>query len=394
MRDLLTEGLRARPPYLDEKLQAWLDRFRSAPLLVFWETTKACPLACRHCRATAIPTPLPGELTTKEGSRLIEDIAAFGDPKPLLILTGGDPLQRRDLFDLIEKANEVGVPVAVSPAVSPHLTRDVMKALKERGVKMISISLDGASPETHDHMRMVAGSFDATIKAISDALSAGLRVQVNTVVWRRNLKELPKIAALLKRLGVTVWEVFFLIITGRAVAELDIRPSEYEVVMRFLLEVSRRDIQVRTVEAPFFRRVKLGMWVNPSHEDGVLFKSLIEELDELFGPPTQEPDKSFIPTRDGNGVIFVAYNGDIYPSGFLPIRLGNVRKDSIVEIYRKHPLLESMRRGEFKGRCGVCEYRLVCGGSRARAFSFTGDPLESDPSCIYDPFQHNLREGR
>jgi MoaA/NifB/PqqE/SkfB family radical SAM enzyme len=178
-----------------------LDRFRSAPLLVFWETTKACPLACRHCRATAIPTPLPGELTTKEGSRLIEDIAAFGDPKPLLILTGGDPLQRRDLFDLIEKANEVGVPVAVSP----HLTQEVMKTLRKSGVRMISISLDGASPETHDRMRMVVGSFDATVKAISDALTTGLRVQVNTVIWRRNLKELHKIAALLKRLGVTVW---------------------------------------------------------------------------------------------------------------------------------------------------------------------------------------------
>lgn len=379
------EGISGRPPYLDEKLGAWLERFKRSPLLVFWETTKACPLACRHCRAMAIPNPLPGELTTEEGFRLIEEVASFGDPKPLLVLTGGDPLQRRDLFDLIEKANELSVPVAVSPAVSPHLTREVMRRLKASGVKMMSVSLDGAGPETHDYMRMVNGSFESTVKAIREALEEGLRVQVNTVVWRRNVLELPRIARLLRRLGVTVWEVFFLVVTGRAVAELDIRPWEYEVVMRFLLEVSRRGLQVRTVEAPFFRRVKLGSWVRPVGEGEALLDRLQAELNELLGPPVQEADSAFIPTRDGNGVIFVAYNGDVYPSGFLPVRLGNVKTQSIVGIYREHPLLLAMREGRFKGRCGLCEYRLVCGGSRARAFSFTGDPLESDPSCVYDP---------
>ncbi|MDJ0274409.1 MAG: TIGR04053 family radical SAM/SPASM domain-containing protein [Nitrososphaerota archaeon] len=362
-----------------------MERFKRSPLLVFWETTKACPLACRHCRAMAIPNPLPGELTTEEGFRLIEEVASFGDPKPLLVLTGGDPLQRRDLFDLIEKANELSVPVAVSPAVSPHLTREVMRRLKASGVKMMSVSLDGAGPETHDYMRMVNGSFESTVKAIREALEEGLRVQVNTVVWRRNVLELPRIARLLRRLGVTVWEVFFLVVTGRAVAELDIRPWEYEVVMRFLLEVSRRGLQVRTVEAPFFRRVKLGSWVRPVGEGEALLDRLQAELNELLGPPVQEADSAFIPTRDGNGVIFVAYNGDVYPSGFLPVRLGNVKTQSIVGIYREHPLLLAMREGRFKGRCGLCEYRLVCGGSRARAFSFTGDPLESDPSCVYDP---------
>ncbi|GBC71407.1 Putative mycofactocin radical SAM maturase MftC [Candidatus Calditenuaceae archaeon HR02] len=374
-----------RTPLLNERVRGWLERFRSSPLLVFWETTKACPLSCRHCRAMAIPKPLPGELTTEEGYKLIEDVASFGDPKPLLVLTGGDPLQRPDLFELISKANELGVPTAISPAVSQNLTPDVMMRLKKLDIRMISVSLDGAGSWTHDHMRQVAGSFEATVKAIREALSVGLRVQVNTVVWRKNLLELPKIAALLKGLGVTVWEVFFLIVTGRAVADLDISPWEYEVVMRFLLEVSRRGLQVRTIEAPFFRRVKDGVWAPPNGEAQNLYGELVRDLDELMGPPTGDPDRSFIPTRDGNGVIFVAYNGDVYPSGFLPITLGNVRRRSLVEIYTENPLLIAMRNGEFKGRCGVCEYRLICGGSRARAFAATGDPLETDPACPYIP---------
>lgn len=195
----------------------------------------------------------------------------------------------------------------------------------------------------------------------------------------------PEIAALLKNLGATVWEVFFLIVTGRAAADLDIQAWEYEAVMRFLLEVSRRGLQVRTVEAPFFRRVKLGTWAPPNGEALDLYGSLLRRLEELMGPAIEDHDSSFIPTRDGNGVIFVAYNGDVYPSGFLPLPLGNIRRKSLVDIYRESPMLVAMREGEFKGRCGLCEYRLVCGGSRARAFAATSDPLESDPACVYDP---------
>lgn len=374
-------------PYMDEKLRAWLERFESSPLLVFWETTKACPLACRHCRAMAIPNRLPGELTTHEGFKLIEDVASFGVPKPLLILTGGDPLCRPDLLKFISKAGELGVPVAVSPAVSPNLTIGVLSELKNHNVKMISISLDGAAPETHEYIRQVNGSFKATVEAIKSSVELGLRVQVNTVVWSRNLLELPRIAALLRRLGVTVWEVFFLIITGRAAAELDILPEEYEAVLQFLLDVSARGLQVRTVEAPFFRRLKIEGRALLSQDYSHLYKLLSRETELLLGPPKQhDVDRAFIPTRDGNGVIFVAYNGDVYPSGFLPVNLGNVRKKSLVEIYRNHPLLLSMRKGMFKGRCGICRYRLVCGGSRARAFSSTGDLLESDPACVYNPF--------
>jgi len=362
----------------------WLKRFEEAPLLVFWESTKACPLACRHCRAEAIRDPLPGELSLEEGKKLIQQVNEFGEPKPTLIITGGDPLARKDLFELVEYAKDTVVPVGVAPAVSPNLTDEKLRALRNLGVKAISISLDGATAEVHENMRQVEGNFNETLRAIASAVNAGFTVQVNTVVWRRNVGQLPYIAELLKRMGVKIWEVFFLIVTGRAVAELDITPNEYEEVLHFLVEVSRYGIQVRTVEAPFFRRVKLERY-NGVKFTGHLYKTLVEELRLLLGEPCNDPDPRFIPTRDGLGIVFIAYDGTVYPSGFMPYPLGQIRRKSLVEIYRKHPLLIKMRRAEFRGRCGECEYSRVCGGSRARAFSRYSDPLETDPACIYTP---------
>ena len=365
-------------------IERWLKRFEEAPLLVFWESTKACPLACRHCRAEAIRNPLPGELSLDEGKQLIRQVGEFGKPKPTLIITWGDPLTRRDLFELVEYAKYESIPVGVAPAVSHILTVEKLRTLRSLGVKAISISLDGATAEVHEGMRQVDGNFDETLRAISYAVDEDFMVQVNTVVWRRNIEQLPYIAALLKRMGVKIWEVFFLIVTGRAVAELDINPSEYEEVLQFLTEVSRYGIQVRTVEAPFFRRVKLERY-NGAKFTGHLYKTLVKELRILLGEPYKDFDPHFIPTRDGLGIIFIAYDGTVYPSGFMPYPLGNIRRKSLVEIYRTHPLLIKMRQADFKGRCGECEYRKVCGGSRARAFSRYGDPLETDPACTYLP---------
>jgi radical SAM protein len=370
-------------------IERWLKRFEEAPLLVFWESTKACPLACRHCRAEAIKKPLPGEISSEEGKQLIRQVGEFGEPTPTLIITGGDPLTRKDLFELVEYARDEGVPVGVAPAVSPNLTYEKLRMLRNLGVKAISISLDGATAEVHEGMRQVEGNFNETLRAIALAVNAGFMVQVNTVVWRQNAEQLPYIAELLNRMGVKIWEVFFLIVTGRAVAELDITPSEYEEVLHFLVEVSRYGIQVRTVEAPFFRRVKLERY-NGVKFAGHLYKNLVSELRLLLGEPRSDIDPRFIPTRDGLGIIFVAHDGTVYPSGFMPYPLGNIRRRSLVEIYRTHPLLIKMRRAEFKGRCGKCEYRRVCGGSRARAFSRYGDPLESDPACMYTPKGGNV----
>lgn len=365
-------------------VQELIRRFHEAPLLVFWESTKACPLACKHCRADAILKPLPGELTTQEGKRLIEQVAQFGDPKPLLIITGGDPLMRADLFELVDYANSLSVPVSLAPAVSPNLTPEVMKEMKQAGVKSVSISLDGAFPETHDELRGVPGSYKETVTAIRTAVEIGLPVQVNTVVWRKSLGELPDVAYLLKNLGVKIWEVFFLIVTGRAREELDITPEEYEAAVQFLVDVSTYGFQVRTVEAPFYRRAKLERMEGKVY-DHPLHLQLVDRLRKLLGPPTRGVDPTIVPTRDGFGIIFVAYDGTVHPSGFLPYPLGNVRRQSLVEIYRNHPLLQKMRRGEFGGRCGVCRYKDICGGSRARAFAYYKDPLAEDPACIYKP---------
>lgn len=365
-------------------VQELIRRFHEAPLLVFWESTKACPLACRHCRADAILKPLPGELTTEEGKRLIDQVAEFGDPKPMLIITGGDPLMRADLFELIDYANAVGVPVSLAPAVSKNLSEETLKQIKEAGVRSISISLDGARPETHDELRGVPGSYWETLAAIKKAVETGVSVQVNTVVWRKSLQELPEVAHLLRQLGVRVWEVFFLIVTGRAKEELDITPEEYEDAVQFLVDVSTYGLQVRTVEAPFYRRAKMERLEGKTYHSP-LYDALVQRLRELMGPPARGVDPTIVPTRDGFGVIFVGYDGTVTPSGFLPYPLGNVRKTSLVKIYREHPLLVKMRRGEFEGRCGICKYKDICGGSRARAFATFKNPLAEDPACIYRP---------
>ena len=348
--------------------------FERAPHLVFWEMTKACPLACKHCRADAIEKPLPGELTTEEGKRLLEDLARFG--KVVVVFTGGDPLMRKDLFELLAYAKDLGLITSIAPAPSPLLTGEVIRKLKEVGVSYMSISLDGAEPKTHDWLRGFS-SYRYAIEGIKKGLEAGINVQVNTVVWRGSYPELPRIVKLLKDLKVKVWEVFFLIPVGRGTVELDIPREAYREVVEFLVEVTRYDMVVRTVEGPFFRRAKL------EYSGTNLNNRLVRELRELLGEPVKEVDKSFLPTRDGAGILFVSYDGYVYPSGFLPLPLGNVRERSIVEIYRDNEVLKKIRQGKIGGKCGTCKYLDVCGGSRARAYAVYNDPLAEDPACPY-----------
>jgi len=345
--------------------------FENAPHLVFWEVTKACPLTCKHCRASSIDKPLPDELTTAEGKKLLEDIATFG--KVVVVFTGGDPLLREDIFELMNYAKSLGLIVSLAPAPSPKLNEETMKKIRESAL-YISISLDGYKPETHDWLRGL-GNYKYAINGIKLALKYGLNTQVNTLVWKKSYDELPYLVKLLKDLGVKVWELFFLIPVGRGTIELDIPREKYKDVIDFLVEVTRYDIVVRTVEAPFFRRAKLE-YTEKENE-------LIKKLRELLGEPKKPVDKSIMPTRDGAGVLFVAYNGDIYPSGFLPLRLGNVRKDNIVEVYRKSELLNMIKAGKLKGKCGICPYSSICGGSRARAYAVYNDPLAEDPACPY-----------
>ena len=355
------------------------------PMLVFWETTRACQLACRHCRASATAQALPGELTTPEGRDLIDHVAGFGRPYPILVLTGGDCLLRPDLFDLVDYATGLGLPVALSPSVTPALTPQMIDKIVASGVKAVSISLDGAVAATHEGVRGIPGHFEATLQAIRALAVAGLTVQVNTTVMRANVEELADVADLISRAGAHIWEVFFLVHVGRGVATDAVSPQEHEDICHFLYDASQHGFIVRTVEAPFFRRVVARRQAGDPAPISGLYQALSGRLEALMGQATGRPRAHTAATRDGKGIVFVAYDGEVYPAGFLPHPLGNVRATPIAQIYRDDPLLRRIRATDFTGRCGRCEYADLCGGSRARAFAASGDPLGEDPACPYQP---------
>ena len=355
------------------------------PILVFWESTRACGLACRHCRAEAQATPVPGELSTDESLRFIDSLSAFGKPSPILIITGGDVLMRPDLDQLVEHSRDVGVHVALAPSVTPLLTDERLEQLRAAGVKVASLSLDGASPATHEGLRGINGHFPATIAALDRMRANGFVVQVNTVVTSDNVHELPEIARIVRDHGAAIWEVFFLVNVGRGSSMLELGPDDNEDVCQFLYDASRYDFIVRTVEGPMFRRVVRWREVGHQGPTGPLYERLAADLLDQLGPPTTASKAHTKGTRDGRGIVFVSATGDITPAGFLPIVLGNVRTHDIVDVYRDHPLLQQIRAAEFGGKCGTCDYSELCGGSRSRAYASSGDPLAEDPACAYIP---------
>ncbi len=353
--------------------------FGQRPVLVFWETTKACLLACQHCRARAQRTPMPGELTTAEGERLLQNIAGFGRPSPVVVFTGGDLLMRPDIFHLIEFARTLDLRLAVSPSATELTDASVMERFTSLGVHSMSLSLDGPQ-DVHDRIRGIPGTFDSTLTALRRAQAAGLTAQINTVVMRSTVEHLPEVVSLLRREKVHVWEVFFLIATGRALTSEDLTPAEWADVADFLLDVSGYGLLVRAIEGPFVRRAIL------ERQEGIrvpgeLYERLRSDLERREGPPIRPPQMTRVGTLDGDGIIFVTHDGWITPGGFLPLRLGHVRRDDIADVYRTHPLLLDIRQRQFTGPCGACRFNDVCGGSRARSFAFDGNPLGSDPAC-------------
>ena len=386
------------PNQVPERHSGQVTSFDSVPRLVFWETTKACPLACVHCRATAECEAAPGELTTAEGRAIIAELAGAPRPTPVLILTGGDCLQRPDLAELTAYAHSLGVPVAISPSVSPSLNGATLSMLHANGVRVASLSLDGALAATHEQIRGIPGHFADTIGAIGLLRDNGFEVQINSAVMAQNVHELADLAALLIEHGVRTWEVFFLVGVGRGETVGEIELDEYEDVCHFLVDAAQYAMTVRTVEAPFFRRVRdwrsktLGSKLDPAVEFalGPLYSELTARLREQLGPARTEVLAPTSATRDGKGIVFVAHDGQVFPAGFLPLALGSVRDTPVLEIYRSNPVLKAIRHAEFVGRCGRCEYADECGGSRARAFAVTGDPLADDPACSYLPPQATL----
>ncbi len=343
-----------------------------APMLVYWETTLACGLACRHCRATAVPDRSPLELTTSEGLGLLDRVLGFGDPLPHVVFTGGDPLRRPDLEELVRGATERGIGASLAPAVTPDFTKERLASLKAAGIQTISLSLDGSSPELHDGLRGVPGTFAMTMEAATWAHEVGLPIQVNTLVTDTTLDDLPAIYDVVGRMGILRWSLFFLISVGRGSVLQEITPAQSEKLFGWLYDLSKvAPFQVKTTEATHYRRVA----TRRMEQDGMSDDEIIRtSVGRGFG------------VRDGNGIIFIAHDGNVYPSGFLPLAVGNVRTDDIVALYREHSVFTSLRdTSQFKGRCGACQYVDRCGGSRARAFAWTGDVLEADPLCPYVP---------
>ena len=344
-----------------------------APMLVYWETTLSCGLACRHCRATAMAERSPDELTTAEGMAFLDSITGFGRPFPHVVFTGGDPLRRPDLEELVMAATARGIGASLAPAATPDMTLARLVALRDAGIQTMSLSIDGSDATRHDGFRGVPGTFDLTMRAVDWVHRAGLPLQINTLVTDETLPDLPAVYELMQRLGIMRWSLFFLISVGRGTGLNEITPAESERLNHWLYELSRdAPFAIKTTEATHYRRVA----IRRMREEG---------LDEAAIAATSV-GRGF-GVRDGNGILFVAHDGTVYPSGFLPAATGNVRRDDIVSLYRTHPIFSSLRDvTTYKGRCGQCEFREICGGSRARAFAWTGDVLESDPLCPYVPF--------
>jgi radical SAM protein with 4Fe4S-binding SPASM domain len=331
------------------------------PLVLVWEVTQACGLACRHCRADARPRRHPDELTTAEGKRLLEDAAGFGDGQ-LVVLSGGDPLARDDLTELVAHGDDLGLRMTITPSGTRSLTPERVREVADAGIARMALSLDGSTRERHDAFRGEE-SFADTVAAARAARDAGIPLQVNTTVCADTVDDLPAIRDRVRDLGAVLWSVFFLVPVGRGRVLDPVSPERAEDAMAWLHEVSDEErFGVKTTEAPFYRRVGL-------------------QQDRADGAARRRGG-----ITAGRGFAFVSHTGETYPSGFLPKSAGNVRDRSVVDIYRNAELFESLREPDrLKGKCGACEFRQVCGGSRSRAFAATGDPLESDPLCPYVP---------
>lgn len=350
--------------------------FDHSPMLVFYEVTRACDLACKHCRACAQAWRHPDELATRQSKQLIDELATFPNA-PLLVFTGGDPLKREDVFELVAYARRAGLEVAMTPSATPLVTVDALRRLRDAGLHRLAISIDGVDATTHDAFRGIPGTFDRGIEVIKAARKLGLPVQVNTTITQRNLHQLDDMAHLFAHCDIMLWSVFFLVPVGRGQAEQRISAEEYEWAFeRLWHHAQTQPYGIKTTEAHHYRRFVLQRRGRP--------QSMPADDGEQ---PTQ---RAPLGINDGKGVMFISHKGEIFPSGFLSITCGRFPDDSIVNVYQNAPLFRSLRDPDrFSGKCGVCEFRHVCGGSRARAYAVTGDPLASEPDCAYVPTRWN-----
>jgi radical SAM protein len=345
--------------------------FDHSPLLVFYELTQACELACQHCRACAQARPHPAELTTLESRRLIEQLTEFPAP-PMLVLTGGDPLKRADLFELVEHAAWLGLDVSITPSATPLVTAQAIRRLRDAGISRMAISIDGADAAAHDAVRGVPGSFQRSLEILADVRAAGIPTQVNTTLTPQNVGQIDAMAKLMASLEIDLWSVFFLVPVGRAASAPRLTAQECEAAFeRLWHHAQRQPYAIKTTEAPHYRRYVIQ-----------------HQLPKAQRPALEPAPRTFVPlgVNDGKGVMFVSHVGLIHPSGFMPIVCGLFPLDHVVRVYQRSPIFRSLRDADrLEGKCRVCEFRNICGGSRARAYAVTGNPFAQEPDCAYSP---------
>lgn len=341
-----------------------------SPMVAFFEMTRACDLACVHCRADAQHAWDPHELSTRQVFLLVDQMLRFPRP-PLLVLTGGDPLKRADAFDVVAYAVRRGLVTAMTPSATPLVTSEAIARLKQCGLHRLAVSLDGADAATHDDFRGVAKSYARTLEIIHAAQHSGLPMQINTTLGRHNMHQLRALVEGIAELKPALWSVFFVVPTGRANAALRLSAEECERAFEELWERTRAaGIVMKTTEAPHYRRY-------------ILQRQASERRSGAVANPRLMP---MVGTNDGKGVVFISHTGEICPSGFLPIVCGRFPLDSVVKVYQNAALFHALRDSRrLRGKCGRCEYREVCGGSRARSYAMTGDPLAEEPDCVFIP---------
>jgi len=365
-----------------------------APFLAIWETTQACDLACKHCRASAQPLAHPSQLTTAEATNLIDQIAEL--QVPLFVFTGGDPLKRPDIFQLIRHAADRGVHAALTPSATPLLTRDAIFRMKDSGLSRLAVSLDGSVPEIHDSIRGIPGTWARTLQAIEWANEARLPIQVHTVVSRLNISDLDDLSVLLTARRIAMWSFFFLVPVGRGqVADL-LTGQEFEDVFAKMWQLTKRvPFAIKTTEAMHYRRYLIQQRMKEGRPTVGIHDDAGARPTHGWADTTAQPGRgselqavgwATKRVNDGRGFVFISHIGKVYPSGFLPIEGGDLHQDTLARIYQESPIFLKLRDADLlHGKCGACEFRNICGGSRARAYAVTGDVLAEEPCCIYQP---------
>lgn len=386
-----TPTMNASAPRKPDFLKIDFDR---SPFIVIWEVTQACALACVHCRAEARPCRDTRELTTEEAFALLDETRQFGPV--LFVITGGDPLERPDIFDIIRHGAEIGLRMTMTPAGTEKMTRATIQRMKDAGLVRLAVSLDGHDKESHDKFRGVAGSFEWTMNSIRFAHKIGLEVQVNTTVTHFNKDRVREIATILAEENITLWSVFFLVPVGRGGRHLMISPKGHEEVFHELYDLSREmPFDIKTTAAQHYRRVMMqraamdrieGVHRNGNGSGPLASSPGFNAAGGHNGSAHTTAGRASKGVNDGRGFVFISHIGDVMPSGFLPVSAGNVRNASLVDIYRDHEMFRALRRPEgYENKCGYCDYNDVCGGSRSRAWAVTENYLASEPYCTYRP---------